>query len=113
MRRACASIPIPSRSSDSNISMACCFVSPTMVLWTPFLFYPFFPLEESFPKRESTHPLPLFSRKNVILNGLCVHRVQECESKGVTGEFRLGACDPASAEVSRDNTRKVTIYIAI
>ena len=68
---------------------------------------------EILPEMGIDPPLPLFLRKNVILNGLCVNIVQECESKGVTGEFGLGAWDLAGAEVSRDNTQNVTIDAAI
>src|SRR5580700_9995937 len=108
MRRACASMPIPSRSSDSSISMACCFVSPTMVLWTPLLFYPFFPFREARAKGVATPtPRGVFC-KNVILNGLCVHMMQECDSKGVTQESGLEDPVGSGAEVSRDNTRYVT-----
>src|SRR5580704_4143012 len=108
MRRACASMPIPIRSSDASISMAFCLVSPTMVLWTPLLFYPFFPFREARAKGVATPTPPGVFCKNVNLNGLCVHMMQECESKGFTQEFRFGASEGAGAEVSPDNTRHVT-----
>jgi len=51
--------------------------------------------------------------KDVILNGLCVHKVQGCDSKVVTQEFRMGASEGSGAEVSPDNTVHVTTDAAV
>ena len=68
---------------------------------------------EILPETGIDPPLPQFLRKDVILNGLCVHMLQGCESKGFTCEMELGACEGAGAEVSRDNTQNVTIDVAM